>query len=158
MTEPQTARDYLADHGLAIRGARGKFSLEAHARLKAFIDGGGELSDWNHNGRIKLTPEIKERKPRVMKQPKETVAKAKASIAKPVVDYVAPKAPVIKTTINNVRKENTIHLVYENGEIINQDMCWKGHSVRRCTCSEVLPREFLREGLQSMTLIERQEA
>ena len=42
----QTARDWLADKGLAKRGTRGKFSNAAHAALNEALASGTKFSDW----------------------------------------------------------------------------------------------------------------
>lgn len=46
----KTAREYLAGKGLAIAGARGKFSKAAHAELDRALSAGMKFSDWPKSG------------------------------------------------------------------------------------------------------------
>ena len=45
-----TAREYLAGKGLAIAGARGKFSKAAHEELARALSAGMKFSDWPKSG------------------------------------------------------------------------------------------------------------
>lgn len=56
----QTARDFLVKENLAKPG-RGKFSNEAKERLKQAIADGHRFSDWDENGRIAVSPAVKNR-------------------------------------------------------------------------------------------------
>lgn len=56
----QTARDFLVKENLAKPG-RGKFSNEAKERLKQAIADGHKFSDWDENGRIAVSPAVKNR-------------------------------------------------------------------------------------------------
>lgn len=121
------ARDWLAAQGLAIAGARGKFSTPAIAALnKALADGEG-FDDWDEQGRKQ--PQPRERviylnkpkpEPRVIRKPKE---------------FSTVNAPIVKS-LPFVRVENTLSIV-DNGVTINVDHCKNGHSIRRCECRKI---------------------
>ena len=115
------ARDFLADNGLAIRGARGKFSKEAKAFLAKAIETGETFEDWNENGRI-----IPVHTPRV---PKSTVARR--SVGKAATPSVV-----------RIREENVISLIDDRGTLINVGQCSQGHAISRCTCATIKPAAY----------------
>lgn len=115
-----TARDFLADNGLAIRGARGKFSKEAKAFLAKAIETGSKFDDWNENGRI-----IPVHTPRV---PKTTVSRKPIGAAAP--------------SVVRVREENAIALIDDRGTLINIGQCSQGHTITRCTCKTITPAAY----------------
>lgn len=131
----QTARDYLADQNLAIRGARGKFSHEAKAALAAALKSGIKFSDWDENGRI-----LPVRTPRGSKRAVVTVAPSAEGV---VTESPAPKPKQFSTQCapkarvsTPVREETAIKVVDRFGITIKVDHCSKcSSSVRMCRCA-----------------------
>lgn len=121
------ARDFLADHNLAIRTARGKFSNEAKEFLQLAIADGQKFEDWNENGRV-LPNSVK------AVAPPKLVRKYATGID---VSQYKP-----------VRKENTMRIISEQGHTINIDTCGTCvRSIRYCQCSKMAPPAYM-QGLE----------
>jgi len=119
------ARDFLADHNLAKRTARGKFSNEAKEFLKLAIADGTKFEDWNANGRI--LPDQKQKSiPAAPKMIRKAATGINLSQYKPV------------------RTENTMRIISEEGHTINIDTCNTCiKSIRYCRCAKMSPPAYM---------------
>lgn len=107
-----TAREYLASKGLAIAGARGKFSNAAKAELDRVLGEGMKFSDWPKAG---------------------TAPVARSTSGRP--------APATRAVSNVVTPENSPYLYpsdfrFPEGEYVAKGADGKRYSMRECcnTC------------------------
>ncbi|QLF83438.1 hypothetical protein SEA_NICEHOUSE_225 [Rhodococcus phage NiceHouse] len=118
------ARDFLADHNLAKREARGKFSNEAKEFLQLAIADGQKFEDWNEHGRIVQTP--------VKSIPAAPKLIRKLATGIDVARY------------QPVRKENTMRIISEEGHTVNIDTCNSCiKSIRYCRCEKMSPPAYM---------------
>lgn len=121
-----TARDYLATKGLAIAGARGKFSHAAKAELTRALNEGVTFEDWNHNGRVKAVSA----NPRVHNKEVKTITIDGEVFVEPAP---APRTPIPPAPVR--RDETMIQVIDQFGIKINIDHCTVcTRSVRKCAC------------------------
>ena len=149
----QTARDFLADNNLAIRGARGKLSNAAKAELAKALAKGIKFSDWNELGKIKVEPVGKPRKAKVEGAPKVVAGKTEDGLWDISAPEHEPTELMVRLgkiqrgeivpNVPFVREENAIKSTDKSGTVIVQDMCREGHAVRRCTCKAPQPSDYV---------------
>lgn len=119
------ARDFLADHQLAKRSARGKFSNEAKQFLAKAIAEGKTFEDWNANGRI-----LVDQKPKPLPAAPKLIRKSATGI------NISQYKPV--------RTENTMRIISEEGHTINIDTCNTCiKSIRYCRCAKMSPPAYM---------------
>jgi NAD-dependent dihydropyrimidine dehydrogenase PreA subunit len=140
-----TARDYLASKGLAIAGARGKFSHAAKAELTRALNEGVTFEDWDGNGRVKAVAA----NPRVRNEPRTITIDGEVFIE----PEPAPRTPIPPAPIR--REETIIQVIDRFGIKVNLDHCHQcGRCVQKCAC-RVGPTvgAWLSVDAQSITLV-----
>ncbi len=123
-----TARNWLADQNLAIRGAKGKFSTIALAALARHIQAGNKFEDWDANGRVKPGA-----------TGTETVRVVKIKPAR--------VSTLIKRDMHAVRRESKMRIVDKRGTIIvldthsGKDSC--NRPIKFCMCKNLKPPHYI---------------
>ncbi len=110
----QKARDYLVELGLAIPGARGKFSVNAKKALQEAMANGIKFADYDERGsttrrRIVFIPS----------------------------DQPMPGKEAAKKKNPTLRAENRLRITDSNGITMDLEYCSLGHEIQMCSCKTV---------------------
>lgn len=138
-------REWLAEQGLAIAGARGKFSREAVAAVEAEIKRCAEANiplPWTE--KLKPVPGKRGRKPKI----RAAITQFEKSQG---VEEIEPAPKQVTITPNPpIRKETEAWVRDQNGFLVGLMFCGKCQkSISRCTHDVPYAPEYLGGGLAS---------